>query len=106
MLTMLTRHSKGAVAKGAVLSKIYDNFISRDEITRSKAIVTLMPVTRQLEKTKFFKQLLLKRGDNDGKQYFWAATYIVKQVSHSIAIDIHQANLNFRGRKARMDKRS
>lgn len=79
-LTVLeTSKYKGAVARGAVLSKIYDNFISREEFKRTKASVTLLEVTPALRKLKFFKRLHLKKGDCDGKNYFWAATYLVKQ---------------------------
>lgn len=104
---LLTQFSKGAVAKGAVLSKIYDNFISRDEITRSKATVTLLEVTSQLKKSKIYKRLHLKKGDCDGRQYFWAATYLVKQVRlRASMLTFHEADLTSRVTCPEMDRKS
>ncbi|KUJ15479.1 uncharacterized protein LY89DRAFT_783615 [Mollisia scopiformis] len=78
-----TSKLKGAVAKGAVLSKIFDNFISNDEITRTKGNLTMIEVTPKLKKSKFFKNLVTKKGV-DGRTYYWAVTYLVKQGQKSM----------------------
>lgn len=70
---------KGAVAKGAVLSRIYDNFITNDEITRTKGNLTLMNVTPKIKRSRIYKRLLTEK-KTDGKEWYWGVTYLVKQV--------------------------
>ncbi|KAE8452472.1 hypothetical protein EG329_000374 [Mollisiaceae sp. DMI_Dod_QoI] len=81
-----TSTQKGAVAKGAVLSKIYDNFTLTSEITRTRANVVLREVTPQMKKSKLYEHLHIRTGDHDQKQYFWAAEYLVKQGDKSVAL--------------------
>lgn len=83
MYAELMISSKGAVAKGAVLSKIYNKFVSSEEITRTKANLLKMELTPKMKKSKIYNRLFTTRAELDGREDFWTAVYLVKQVSDS-----------------------
>lgn len=77
---MLNIHSKKHVVVGAVLSRIENDFLVDYPVTRSKGVITLLPLTNEIKASKVFPYLNCEKGKSDGGWYFYAVEWLVKQV--------------------------
>lgn len=80
---LMTSNSKGHVARGAVLTKLYGEFVKKRPIERSKAVVTWLQVTPGIRSSEIYRLLDTKVDKHDHKEYFYAAQWLAKKVIHN-----------------------
>jgi hypothetical protein len=82
-LNFISFNSKKHVAQGAVLTRLYarNGFISSRPIMRSKAVLTWMQVDDSIRGSPIYDLLDTYKDERNKVEYFYAAQWLVKQVS-------------------------
>jgi hypothetical protein len=71
------------VAKGAVLTRLYDKFVERRPVKLSQGVVTLWIVNDEIEISDYYDKLEIEEEEDTGLRHFWAVQWLAKKVGFS-----------------------